>query len=152
MHLDEGSRAYTAFQMLWGSYQFTVLPMGVRNGPAMFQRMITWVLRDLPNVVVYIDDVLVGTAKTKGKRLLDDHLEDVQPVLERFRASRLGTKGEKVHFFKMKIKFLGHILSDGQRRAAPSKLRAIREWKHKAITTVRRLKSVMRLAQHYSQY
>ena len=93
MHLDVNSRTYTAFQTPWGSYQFTVLPMGVRNGPAMFQRMITWVLRDLPHVVVYIDDVLVGTAKVKGKRLLEDHQKDVQPVLERLRASRLGNKG-----------------------------------------------------------
>ena len=36
--------------------------MGVKNGPAVLQRMIQWVLRELPFGLVYIDDVLVGTA------------------------------------------------------------------------------------------
>ena len=37
--------------------------MGVKNGPAMFQRMTMWILRDMPHVCVYIVDVLVGTGQ-----------------------------------------------------------------------------------------
>ena len=51
MQLDESSRHLTAFVTPWGSYEFTVLTMGVKNGPAMFQRMIMWILRDLPQAV-----------------------------------------------------------------------------------------------------
>jgi len=135
-----------------GVIPFHCFTHGVSNGPAMFQHMISWVLRDLPHVVVYIDDVLVGTSRKDPAGFIQDHRDDIIPVLDRLRGAKLGTKGEKVHLFKTKIKFLGHILCEGQRRAAPSKLRAIREWRHETITTVRRLKSFMGLAQHYSQY
>ena len=59
MHLHPDSWHLTTFCTPWGSYEFNVLPMGVRNGPAMFQRMIMWILRDVPQACVYIDDVLV---------------------------------------------------------------------------------------------
>jgi hypothetical protein len=118
----------------------------------MFQRMIAWILRDLPQVVVYIDDVLIGTAPEGCGNILEMHESAVDDVLHRFRKSCLGAKGDKVFFFKTKIKFCGNVLSDGQRRAAPSKVQAIAQWKHTTITTVRRLKSFMCLAQHYAQY
>ena len=47
MHLAEESRHLTAFVTPWGTFEFTVLPMGVKNGPAMFQRMIMWILREV---------------------------------------------------------------------------------------------------------
>jgi len=35
MHLDESSRHLTSFVTTFGAYEFTVLPMGVKNGPSM---------------------------------------------------------------------------------------------------------------------
>ena len=46
MHLDEASRPLTAFVTPWGQYQFNVLPMGCKNAPAMFQRMVNWAIRE----------------------------------------------------------------------------------------------------------
>ena len=126
--------------------------MGVRNGPAMFQRMISWILLDLPSTVVYIDDALVGTPECCSGELLPTHYNDVGCLLNRFRSACMGVKGKKVYLFRMSIKFCGQILSNGQRRAAPSMLQAIREWRHQSITTVRRLKSFMGLSQHYAQF
>ena len=40
MHLDEASRPLTAFVTPCGEYQFNVLPMGCKNAPSMFQRMV----------------------------------------------------------------------------------------------------------------
>jgi len=136
----------------WGTYEFTVLPMGVKNGPAMFQRMIMWILRDIPNVVVYIDDVLVGSKGSPDRELLQNHHHDVVQVLQAFRRHKVTAKGLKVHLFMLMIKFCGHILSDGQRRAAPSKLQAISEWKPKDITRVTHLRGFLGLAQYYSSY
>jgi hypothetical protein len=69
MHLHPESQPYTACITPKGLYQWTVLPMGVKNGPDMFQRMIQWVLRDLPISMVYIDDVLVGNPPAKSQFL-----------------------------------------------------------------------------------
>ena len=60
MHLDPASQPLTAFVTPSGTFEFTVMPMGIKNGPAMFQRMISWILRELPFAVAYIDDVLLG--------------------------------------------------------------------------------------------
>ena len=51
-HLAGESWPLTAFGTPWGSYELNVLPMGVKNGPAMFQRMTIWILKDIPNVCV----------------------------------------------------------------------------------------------------
>jgi hypothetical protein len=53
--------------------------LGVKNGPAMFQRMISWVLRDFPDVLVYIDDILLGSAPP-AKSSKDD-IADVPGVV-----------------------------------------------------------------------
>lgn len=152
MHLEPECQRYTAFQTPWGSYQFTVLPMGVNNGPSMFQRMISWVLRDVPRAVVYVDDVLSGTPVGEPGCLLRDHDRDVRNILDAFRLHKLCVKGSKVHLFQQQIKFCGHVLSSGTILAAPSKLRAISAWTHTMVTTVKRLKSFLGLAQYYSPY
>jgi len=154
MHLHPDSQELTAFVTPHGVYQWTVLPMGVKNGPAMFQRMIQWVLRDIPNVLVYIDDVLVGTSPVmNGKSdILDLHFADVTAVLTAFRKHKLFVKGVKMHLFRETIKFCGHILSQGQRRAAPSKLEAIKKWTPECITRLTHLKAFLGLAQYYAIY
>ena len=67
--------------------------MGVRNGPAMFQRMISWILRHLPTKVLYIDDALVGTPERAPGELLPTHYNDVRCFLNRFRSACMGVKG-----------------------------------------------------------
>jgi len=57
-----------------------------------------------------------------------------------------------MHLFMITIKFCGHILSGGQRRAAPSKLEAIRKWTPDVMTRVTHLKAFLGLAQYYAIY
>ena len=140
MHLDESSWHLTAFVTPWGTYEFTVLPMGVKNGPAMFQRMIMWILRDIPKACVYIDDVRIGTGGNTDHELIATHFETVCDVMESFRRHQITAKGSKVHLFMTMIKFCGHILFDGKRRAAPSKLEAIEEWKPSMIKNISELR------------
>ena len=92
MHLDPASWHLTAVVTPWGTYEFTVLPMGVKNGPAMFQRMIMWILKDVPYACVYIDDVLVGSGHAHGRALLDEHFEAVSSVLDAFRRHQVTAK------------------------------------------------------------
>ena len=50
------------------------------------------------------------------------------------------------------IKFCGHVLSGGKRKAAPSKLEALSKRTWDMIKTVTQLKGFLGLAQFYSQY
>ncbi len=52
-------REKTAFSTSNGLYEFTVLPFGLVNSPAVFQRLMNLVLAGVENVLVYIDDVII---------------------------------------------------------------------------------------------
>ena len=65
--LTEEGRLLTAFCTPWGVYQWIVLPIGVKVGPQIHQRMVTNGIRHLPpSIRAYIDDLLVGTPPSRA--------------------------------------------------------------------------------------
>ena len=59
--MAEGSQEKTAFVTHNGLYEFAVMPFGLCNTPATFQRLMGRVLKGLVNdkCMVYLDDMLV---------------------------------------------------------------------------------------------
>ncbi|KAE8228087.1 hypothetical protein CF326_g6994 [Tilletia indica] len=82
----EEDRWKTAFVCHRGLYQYRTVPFGLRNAPAVFQRLMDKVLGELrwKTAVVYIDDVVAATAT------LQEHLETLDVILTR--ATQLGLK------------------------------------------------------------
>jgi hypothetical protein len=69
MQLDEEWQLLTAFTIPGkGQYHWVTSPMGLLGCPATFQRLMETVHRNIINVLVYIDDVLLHTASH------DEHL------------------------------------------------------------------------------
>ena len=56
--IDKRDRAKTAVNTQWGMYQFRRLSMGLQNSAQSFQRLVDAVLKDMPNLFVYLDDIL----------------------------------------------------------------------------------------------
>jgi hypothetical protein len=79
IELAEEDKEKTAFNSFLGLYEFNVLPFGLSNGPATFQRTMERVLRELnwKNCFVYLDDILIGS------RDFPTHLKDLQKVFDR---------------------------------------------------------------------
>ena len=152
MHLHPDCQVLTAFVTPWGVYMWLVLPMGVKNGPAMFQRMVQTGIGHLPFTKVYVDDTIVGSRGGKVEEQLETHYEHVRKTLQAFRKFKLTLKGVKCYLFMLMIKFCGHVLCNGTRRAAPSKLKAIERWTPSMIKTVTHLKSFLGLTQFYAVY
>ncbi len=59
MPLKVEHRPYTCMSTPRGSFQWNVLVMGLKNGNAMFQRMMEWFHRDLENANPYVDDIII---------------------------------------------------------------------------------------------
>ena len=60
--LDEASRKYVTINTQKGLYQYTRLPFGVASAPSIFQRTMENLLRGIPKVCVYLDDILITGA------------------------------------------------------------------------------------------
>ena len=131
--LEEESRQYTAFTVPGGArFQWTVTPMGLQGSPASFARLIDHVVRGLPGIIAYIDDVL-GHAKTHP-----DMISCLSALFMRFRQFGLKMNAKKSIFGASSIQYLGYTLSALGVGAGLEKLRAIREYKEpETIKSVR---------------
>ena len=88
------SQEMTAFNTYSGLYEFTVMPFGLCNAPATFQRLMETVLSGLVRecCVVYIDAILV-VGET-----FEEHLSNLRKVLDRLREANLKLKPGKCKF------------------------------------------------------
>ncbi|UYV62799.1 K02A2.6-like [Cordylochernes scorpioides] len=113
-------REKTAFSTGNGLYQFTVMPFGLCNAPATFERLMELVLRGLTwkTCLVYLDDVMD----------VREHLKNLQEIFNRFKAANLGLNPRKCQLFQKKVEFLGHTVSAKGIQTSESKILAIRDW------------------------
>src|ERR1043165_2915953 len=81
-------REKTAFRTSSGHYQFRVMPFGLNNAPATFQRLMNEILRDYLGkfVIVYLDNIVIFS---KDKKSYKRH---VRKVLNKIREARLKIK------------------------------------------------------------
>ena len=83
------SKEKTAFITHKALYQFNVMPFGLHNAPAVFQRLMQKVLAGLkhddesPFLSVYLDDILVYS------KTFEDHLDHLQQVISRLQNTGL---------------------------------------------------------------
>ena len=122
MHPDSKER--TAFCSRRGLFQFTRMPFGLRNAPALFQRLMEYVLRGLQftSCLVYLDDILVFSSSLKA------HIHDLECVFDRLRSAGLKLKSSKCFFAKREITYLGHKISAEGIKVDPEKTKAVEEY------------------------
>ena len=105
--LDNDSRPYTTINTHRGLFRYTRLPFGVAAAPAIFQRTMESLLRNVPHVCVYLDDILVTGESERA------HLQNLAAVMERLDAAGVRLKWEKCSFMMAKVEYLGHYLGRG---------------------------------------
>eukprot|EP00741_Cyanophora_paradoxa_P016879 tig00020943_g16302.t1 len=144
--LHPGSRAYTAFVVPWGHFQWRVTPFGVTNGPAAFSRAITAILGPLLTtcVVAYIDDITVFSPS------IDQHLLDLKALFETISKANLRLKPSKCRFCVPEIDLLGHRISAEGIRQDPAKTKVISDWQ--TPKNADELRSFLGLAGYYRRF
>ena len=60
--MDETCKERTTFICKFGTYQFEVMPFGLKNSGATFQRMMDNILLNVSNVKCYVNDVFIHSA------------------------------------------------------------------------------------------
>ena len=75
--LTEESWKYVVVNTHCGLFRYNRLPFGVSSAPEVFQHVMDGLLKAIPGVIVYIDDILV-TGKTE-----QGHLAALEEVLQR---------------------------------------------------------------------
>lgn len=100
------------------------MPFGLTNAPAVFQRFINEVLREMLNLYafVYLDDILIFSAS------LPEHITHVCRVLQLIQQNYLYVKLEKSQFHTTFTSFLGFVVSRGHLQMDPAKIRAVISW------------------------
>ncbi|KAH6574165.1 hypothetical protein BASA60_005674 [Batrachochytrium salamandrivorans] len=123
LRIKEGDEPKTAFITKYGQFEFLVMPFGLANAPAQFQRMMNSLFRHMISkfVLVYLDDIVVYSDN------LEDHKEHVRQVLQVLKDDNLFCKAEKCHFYQTEIKYLGYIISPNGTSMDPSKISAVQD-------------------------
>ena len=122
--LNPESRPITVFSFEGLQYQFSKLPMGLKNSPSSNTRLMNRILQNLAykKAMCYVDDVCIYS------KTFDEHLIHLDLVLKRLIQANLKLKLEKCCFARKKIRFLGNILSAEGCQPDPEKTRVIREY------------------------
>jgi hypothetical protein len=142
--IQEQDREKTAFSTSNGLYHFTVMPFGLVNAPSVFQRLMNLVLANVPNVLVYIDDVIIYSTTW------ETHLQQLETVLQRLEEARLVIKLSKCTFASPSVTYLGHIISKNGIQPDPTKLTAIKNYPIPANS--KDVRAFMGLSNYYRRF
>ena len=144
LHPDDKQK--TAFSTPEGLFEFNVMPFGLCNAPATFQRLMDSVLAGLQwsSCLVYVDDVVIP-----GKAF-EDHLRNLESVLSRLRAANLKLQPSKCAMARKKVRFLGHVISSEGISTDPEKTSKVATWP--APTCKRDVQQFLGLANYYRRF
>ncbi|UYV71576.1 hypothetical protein LAZ67_8003727 [Cordylochernes scorpioides] len=122
--VEESDREKTAFITPDGLYEFKVMPFGLCNAPATFERMIDNLLKGLKWTIClcYLDDIIVFSDG------FEEHLRRLQLVLNCLKKAGLCLNSKKCKFGAKTITVLGHEVSENGIRPDQEKIRAVRDY------------------------
>ncbi|XP_050222771.1 uncharacterized protein LOC126672864 [Mercurialis annua] len=111
----------TAFITDQGLFCYKMMPFGLKNAGATYQRLVNSIFRDQigKHMEVYVDDMIIKSIRA------EDHPTDVKIVLETLKRYQLKLNPEKCVFGVPAGKFLGYMVSQRGIEANPDKIEAV---------------------------
>ena len=144
IELSETSKQYVVVNTHKGLFKYNRLPFGVSSAPAIFQRVMESLLQGIPNVVVYIDDILIA-----GKTY-HEHTVTLEKVLTRLQEAGLRLKKDKCYFTTSSVTYLGYSIDKDGIHPTTEKVRAIKD--APTPKNVTQLKAYLGLLSYYNRF
>ena len=144
--VDPSDRPKAAFSTPQDHFEFTVMPFGLCNAPATFQRLMEYVLAGLQweHCLVYLDDIIVFS------ETFNEHITRLSEGFDRLRNAGLKLKPKKCCFARLSVQYLGHIVSRRGLEAEKSKVQAVRDYPRPTNAT--EVRSALELVGYYSRF
>ena len=121
--MKEVDQEKTSFVTSQGLFCYKVMPFGLKNAGATYQRLMNkmFVHQIGRNVQVYVDDMLVKSLRK------DNHLDNLRETFDTLRSYNMKLNPNKCAFGVIAGKFLGFMVSQRGIEVNPEKIRAIME-------------------------
>ncbi|CAL9022511.1 unnamed protein product [Prunus brigantina] len=134
MHDDD--KAKTSFIIERGTYCYKVMPFGLKNAGATYQRLVNKIFKEQigKTMEVYVDDMLVKAPKRA------DHLKNLTEAFSLLRQYRMKLNPSKCTFGVSSGRFLGYLVTQRGIEAHPRQIKAILEMK--SPSTVKEIQSL----------
>ena len=111
----------TAFWASNRRWQWKVMPFGLKNAGACFQKVMDDALADHSNDKCYIDDVLIYS------KTFEEHMPHIKQVFDMIAAVGLNAHTSKCVFGAHDVPYLGHMLSANGVQPMEAKVKTIVE-------------------------
>ncbi len=121
MEVEPDSKELLTINTHKGLFRYNRLVFGIASAPAIWQRTIEQVLQNIPMTQVILDDMIVSGRQT------DEHLQNLQTVMQRLEQNGLRVNKDKCDFFKERIEYCGHVIDKDGLHKSPDKVQAISE-------------------------
>ena len=146
VEMDKESKEKTAFITHKGLYEFNVMPYGLTNAPATFQRLMDIVLAGLKwqCCLVYIDDVVIYSPT------FEQHLVDLEKVFQALSDAQLTLKASKCCFCRKEMKYLGHVVTPDGIKPDPALVKAVSDFPQPQ--TIKDVQSFLGLSGYYRRF
>ena len=133
LQLDEESKPYTVINTHRGLFAYNRLSYGITSAPGIFQRAMEGLLKGLPGVFCYLDDVLISASDE------NQHSKRLRQVLTIMQDAGLRLRIEKCSIGVKKVSYLGYLIDKDGLHPTDEKIDAIKN--APVLTNVSQLKA-----------
>ncbi|UYV71409.1 hypothetical protein LAZ67_8003042, partial [Cordylochernes scorpioides] len=146
VEIKEKDKEKTAFTTTHGLYEFNVMPFGLCNAPATFERNMDNVLGNLrwQICLCYLDDVIIYSSD------FPTHLKRLEAVLKCFSESNLKLNDKKCRFAFEELEILGHITNQQGIKPAEYNIKAVRDFPQPK--KVKEVQSFLGMCSYYRKF
>ena len=145
--MDPSDAPKTTFLTRRGAFAFHVMPFGLCNAPATFQRPmdVTMLGLNFEICLVYLDDIIDFSDGNVQK-----HLDRLEQMFCRLKAANLKLKPSKCSLLQTSVSCLGYVVSDDGISTDPQKIEAVQSWPNPR--KLRDLRSFLGLCGQYMRF